>query len=358
MAKGTAELETPKGPAVTDEGYDIPVFEAEDTELLQTVTTEEERVEGEEPKAEAPAKAEPKPERPTPEPVPVPVAEAKPVLQRPLTPIEREERRKRKDAQQHWKEALAEQDRLRARIADLNQDIEVGEFKVPMERVASLKARAAKADDLGMIAEMAFTEAAQYVHERDQAWSRQFKRQQFLNKVNNSWLGAQIRYGTNFLDTLQKSGLYAEIAERSDGTYANPYLARKVYLAPDPGEEAYQLAVGRLEYEQGKITDPDEEKEPAMPTKPVAATPVPTPTPAPKAEAEREAEAERRGAQTVIEKVESIANKPKGIAGLRSAGQPKTRWSKAELDQLQQRNPDGYERLVGKHPDLLKYHLS
>jgi len=355
MAKGTTELETLKGPAAPADEYEVPILDSEDDTLLQTVTTEEEKVEG----GEEDVTPEPKPKvevtvKPSPvEPAPVPVAEVIPAP-RPLTPIEREERRKRKEATQKWKDALQEQDRLRARLSELNQDVEIGEFKVPQARIEALKAEAAKADDLGKIAEMAFTESAKLVHERDQLWARQLKRQQFLNKVNLSWLGAQIRH-PEFLDTLQKSGLYQDIAERSDGSYPNPYLARKVYLAPDPGEEAYQLAMGRLGYEQGKV---DDDKESAMLTQPVAETPTPTPAPAQKAEADGEVKAERRGAQKVIEQMETIASKPKGIAGLRSAGQAKTRWSKAELDQLQQRNPNGYEHLIQKHPDLLTYHLS
>ena len=77
----------------------------------------------------------------------------------------------------------------------------------------------------------------------------------------------------------------------------------------------------------------------------------------PKAE-EAEVEAERRGAKRVVEQVAANAQRPKGIAGLRSAGAPKAAWSKAELDALMRDNPARYEALMDKHPNLLRFHLS
>ena len=77
-----------------------------------------------------------------------------------------------------------------------------------------------------------------------------------------------------------------------------------------------------------------------------------------KAEPEGDEAAERRGARKVIEQVEEIARKPRGIAGLKAATGPKTQWTKGDLDKLMRDNPARYQELVGRFPQLERYHLS
>ena len=143
------------------------------------------------------------------------------------------------------------------------------------------------------------------------------------------------------------------IRERN-GSYPNPYLARRIYLSADPGEEAYRLASGALETARPNGTEEDTVEVTPVPK----ADAVPAATPKATVKPEAEAEAERRGAREVIEKEEAIVRKPKGIAGLRSAGAVKTQWSRAELDALMRQNPRRYQDLIGRYPDLERFHLS
>ena len=392
MAKEPTSTEDPKGPGTAvaeaeEEFLEIPILDKEDEALLTRAAEKEDKPEtaeeaeaAEEAKA-APVKVEAKPKaaakpepkleaKPKAEPEAKVEAEEKPPA-RPMTPIERAEREKRKEYARKWQSALEEQERLQARIQQLQREVKVtGEVKVPQERIAAvkgrLKAALKDASDLDVVAERAVEEslgeAAYLIGERDKHWQQEIERLQFVNRVSLSILGARVSH-RDFDEVLRRSGLAAEIGERTDGSYANPYLAKRVYLATDPGEEAYQLALGRLEAEgkNGQPEDADAEKaaprakaDTAEPAKAVPKAAVKT-----EADAEKdEADAERRGARKVIEQVETIASKPKGIAGLKSAAGPKTRWSKGELDALMRANPGRYQELVGKYPELERFHLS
>ena len=381
MAKEPTSTEDPKGPGATavaepdEEFLEIPVLDKEDEALLTRAGEKEEKAElaeEEEAAPEAkPAKAEATPKveakaeaKPTPKAEPEAKTEPeKP--QRPMTPIERAEREKRKEYARKWQSALEEQERLQARIQQLQREVKVtGDVKLPPERLAAvkgrLKASLKDAADLDVVAERAVEEAvgetAYLLQERDKHYQQEIERLQFVNRVSLSILGARVTH-RDFDEVLQKSGLAASIGERADGTYANPYLAKRVYFAADPGEEAYQLAIGQLEAEASKNGD--------RPAETVTTEDVPAPAkasgaaqPAKDVTEDKEAEAERRGARGVIEHVETIAKKPKGIAGLKSAGGPKTRWSKGELDALMRANPARYTELVGKYPELERFHLS
>ena len=391
MAKEPTSTEDPKGPGTAvaeaeEEFLEIPILDKEDEALLTRAAEKEDKPEtaeeaeaAEEAKA-APAKAEVKVKaeskaaaKPEPKPEATPTAEAeakRPAT--PMTPIERAEREKRKEYARKWQSALDEQERLQARIQQLQREVKVtGDVKLPQERIAAvkgrLKAALKDASELDVVAERAVEEsvgeAAFLIQERDKHWQQEIERLQFVNRVSLSILGARVSH-RDFDEALRASGLAAEIGERADGTYANPYLAKRVYLAADPGEEAYQLAIGRLEAEAGKNGQPgdaDAEKTAPRAKTESAESAKPAPKAAVKTEAEAEkdeADAERRGARKVIEQVETIANKPKGIAGLKSAGGPKTRWSKGELDALMRANPGRYQELVGKYPELERFHLS
>ena len=384
MAKEPTSTEDPKGPgtAVAEEEFlELPILDKEDEALLTRAAEKEEQAEATEedeakleerakpvkaevkPKVEAKGKPEPKPKA---EPEAAAELEEKPQA-RPLTPIERAEREKRKEYARKWQSALDEQERLQARIQQLQREVKVtGEIRLPQERIAAvkgrLKAALKDASELDVVAERAVEEsvgeAAFLIQERDKHWQQEIERLQFVNRVSLSILGARVSH-RDFDEVLKTSGLAAEIGERADGTYANPYLAKRVYLAADPGEEAYTLALGRLEAEAGKNGQPEAAEKTARAESDAAEPAKAAPKTAAKKEAEAdESEAERRGARKVIEQVETIASKPKGIAGLKSAGGPKTRWSKGELDGLMRANPGRYQELVQKYPELERFHLS
>ena len=362
-----------------DEVYEVPVLDAEDETLLTDAITEpvrgadegEEATEAREEAERAEAKKEPekkpkpaKAEAATEPPVAEVKVEAAPAApeptRRPLTPIERAERDKRKKYAQMWQEATEEAERLQRRLAELEAQPKASEVRVPAERLQAirdrLKAKLKDASDLEQVAEVAAAESIQetatLIGERDAHWAKEIERIQLLNKIGTSWLGARVTH-KDFDETLQKSGILPLITERN-GTYANPYLARRIYLSADPGEEAYRLAMGALEAARPNGAEEDTVEVPLAPK--ADATPAAPPT-AP-ATPGADAEAERRGARKVIEQEEAIVRKPKGIAGLRSAGAVKTQWSRAELDALMRQNPRRYQDLIGRFPDLERFHLS
>ena len=354
--------------------YEVPVLDAEDETLLTDAITEpvrgadegEEATEAREEAERAEAKKKPKPakaEAATEPPVAEVKVEAAPAApeptRRPLTPIERAERDKRKKYAQMWQEATEEAERLQRRLAELEAQPKAGVVQVPAERLQAirdrLRTKLKDVADLEQVAEVAAAESIQetatLIGERDAHWAKEIERIQLLNKIGTSWLGARVTH-KDFDETLQKSGILPLITERN-GTYANPYLARRIYLSADPGEEAYRLAAGALEAarpngEEDTVEVPPAPKADATPAAPPKAPASPEP----------EAEAERRGARKVIEQEEAIVRKPKGIAGLRSAGAVKTQWSRAELDALMRQNPRRYQDLIGRFPDLERFHLS
>ena len=380
MAKKTEDPKDPGGTAVVeDEVYEVPVIDTEDEALLGQAAQEPvqgadtgEGEEREEEQARAAAKAEPdkkpkKVEVPKAEaekaaPAAVPKAEAAPAepTKRPLTPIERAERDKRKKYAQMWQEATEEADRLQRRLAELEAQPKATQVTVPAERLQAIrdriKVKLKDVAEMETVAEVAASEsiqeAATLVQERDAHWAKEIERVQLLNKIGTSWLGARVTH-KDFDDVLQKSGILPLITERN-GSYPNPYLARRIYLSADPGEEAYRLASGALETVRPNGAEEDTVEVALVPKADV----VPAATPKATVKPEAEAEAERRGAREVIEKEEAIVRKPKGIAGLRSAGAVKTQWSRAELDALMRQNPRRYQDLIGRYPDLERFHLS
>ena len=372
MAKATKEPATAGTATAEEEVFEVTVLDEEDEQLLTRSAEPEESVrgaeEGEEKEPEQipvePAKPAPEakaaPEPPKSEPVVVAAApEAEKPVQRPLTPIEREERRKRKDYAGKWQAALEETERLQAKIAEMGREVQSGKAEIPEERLKVLREAAEKADGLGKVAELSVQEAARLIQDNDKQWAARFTELQRRTHIQISEVAARGRH-PDYDQKLSEAGIYAAIKQRDDGSFPNPYLARRILLSADPGEEAYQLAVGRQEYEQAQKGEPAEEA-PMAEQKPAPAA-APKAAEAPKPEvakpAEGEAEAERRGARRVVEKIEANAQKPRGIAGLRSAGTVKTQWSKPELDALMKQSPAKYEALLSKFPDLERFHLS
>ena len=372
MAKATKEPATAGTATAEEEVFEVTVLDEEDEQLLTRSAEPEESVQGAEEGEKEPEKTpvEPEPAKAVPEakaasepakPEPAVAAAPEPEkpVQRPLTPIEREERRKRKDYASKWQSAVEEAERLQAKIAEMGREVQPGKAEIPEERLKVLREAAEKADGLGKVAELSVQEAARLIQDNDRQWAARFTELQRRTHIQISEVAARGRH-TDYDQKLQEAGIYAAIKQRDDGSFPNPYLARRILLSADPGEEAYQLAVGRQEYEQAQKGEPAEEA-------PMAEQPKPAPAAAPKAvEAPKpdvakpadEAEAERRGGRRVIEKIEANAQKPRGIAGLRSAGAVKTQWSKPELDALMKQSPAKYEALLSKFPDLERFHLS
>ncbi len=149
MAKNPTSKDDPKGPGAAvaeadDPGIELPVLDQEDEALLTRAAEREERPEpGEEDTEPAKPKAEAKPKDKTEPTKEEPLkAEAEPAPEKvKLSPIERAERTKRQEYARKWQSALEEQERLQARIAQLQREVKVGEVKSSPERVAAIKAR-------------------------------------------------------------------------------------------------------------------------------------------------------------------------------------------------------------------------
>lgn len=295
------------------------------------------------------------------------VADVKPEAKaEPLHPAVREERAKRKayDKERQlykakWEETEREVQRLQARLAQTGMETKAPPVRIAKERLDALKERADKADGLGAVAQMGLEETARLLEERDQVWADRFADLQFRTHVRLSEVSSRARH-VDYDTVLEQAGVFEAMRQRPDGTYPNPALARMILQHPDPGEEAYAIAKGRLiaQEDAKREAEPDTEgvAEPVKAeVKPEAKA---DKTPAP-AQPEAEAEAERRGARAVVDKVVGNAGRAKGISGLRKAG-PVGRavtWTREELDTLMRESPQKYLELTDKYPELSRYHL-
>ena len=367
MAK-TATVEDPKAPpadAAAEEAFEVSLPDADAGEQPLRLDTEETEPE---PDALAP--------KPAPEPVRQPAVEAvappkkkpeaKPAEPAPPLPAAaREERAKRKVYAQKWATALAERD---AALAEINRlrtgDGQPRQPDATLQRhLEDLKQKAEGADSMGKLMELNLGE----MDRRDRLVQEQIAQIRYEHALALSQMTARMQH-SDYDAVLQKAGIYAALqTEPGTGQARDPELARRIYLTrdgrlrADPAEEAYQLALGRIEYEAGLKGEEPEEPEP--PKKKVARAASES---EPEAEAEEPAtgkketasEAERRGAQKVIDVVSRNSSRPKGIGGLRSAGTPgSARLTRAQLDELMEREPATYQRLVKANPDLERWHL-
>jgi len=364
MVIKTADIdkETPPAPA---EDLGITIALEPEEEALDLQEEIEEKVvppKEEPPKVEAkkePAKDEPKPEvKAEPEP---PKAEVK---TEPIGPVAREERAKRKAATKErefykgqWEETEREVQRLQARIAQAGLETKAAPLKVPKERFDALQARAEKAEGLGQVAAMSLEESAKLLQEQDQVWSERFADLQFRMGIKLSEVSSRGRH-QDYDQVLNDGGVFAAMTQRPDGSYANPVLARMILNDPDPGERAYIIGKGRLiAAEDAKAeVEPKGEAEVKVEKAEVKAEPKAEVKAEPK---DAEAEAERRGARAVVDKVNANSQKAKGISQLRKAGPigKTATWTKEELDTLMKSNPTKYMELVGRYPEIDKYHL-
>ena len=364
MATKVADIDEKTPPAPTDDlGITIALESEEEALNLKEEVEKEVPPVDESPKADV-KKEEPKPEvkpeaKVEPEP---PKAEARPD---PLGPVAREERAKRKAATKErefykgqWEETEREVQRLQARLAQAGLETKATPIKVPKERIDALQARAEKADGLGQVAAMAFEETGRLLEERDEVWANRFADLQFRMGVKLSEVASRGRH-SDYDQVLTKGGVFEAMAQRPDGSYPNPVLARMILQDPDPGERAYIIGKGRLiaaEDAKAEAEPKGEVESPAEVKAEVSAAPAADVKPT---GAEAEAEAERRGARAVVDKVNANSRKPAGISGLRKAGPvgKTATWTKEELDALMRANPTRYLELVDKYPEVNRYHL-
>lgn len=360
MPTKTADTETKTPPAPADDPGITIALETQEEALDLTEEIEEEAPPTDEaPTGDAkkePAKVEPKPE--------AKIEPPKVAVPDPLHPAVREERAKRKayDKERQfykgqWEETEREVQRLQARIAQAGMETKAVPIKVPKERFEALTARADKADGLGQVAAMSFEESAKLLEERDQIWTERFADLQFRMGIKLSEVSSRARHA-DFDQVLSAGGVFEAMTQRPDGSYANPVLARMILQDPDPGERAYIIGKGRLVAMEDAKAEAELKGEAATaePKAEVKADSSVTATAEPKS---AEAEAERRGARAVVDKVNANSQKAKGISQLRKAGPigKTATWTKEELDTLMKSNPTKYMELVGRYPEIDKYHL-
>lgn len=352
MAKGaTTVVEKPNAPPAEPEEE----FEALLPDLGEERPVAERDDEEPEPEPVPAATVEPAKDKPKPKVEPVPVEEAVVVetgkKSEPLSPAAREERAKRKMYAKKWETAIGERDVALAEIDRLK-----GKGASPAEKqyLDDLRRQADEADSMGKLMELSLRE----MDRRDRLWTKQLVEMDYTHKIALSQINARITH-KDFDDVLQKAGIYDAIRVDSQGNWADQDLGRRIYftrdgkLRADPAEEAYQLALGKVEYEASLRGEEESPKKPDLKVVPKAQAPV-----KPEEEALTVADAERRGAQTVIDKVVENQNRPKGIRNLRSAGTPGTaRFTRTQLDALAESDPQGYLALMKKNPQLERFHL-
>lgn len=339
MAKDASTVESPAAPAAAEDEV-FALDETPEPEDAEVALAEEEPEEGKpEAKAPKPTPAKAEPEKPEPA--------AKPEKHERLSPAAREEREKRKAYARKYEQTLTERDaamaeieRLRgAKSADLTQHYK------------GLVERADKAEKMSELMTIALEE----MDRRDAAWQRTLADIQYRQAVEMSQLVARQRHA-DYDDVLRRAGIFDAVQiDPATGTWRDQEIGRRIYLTrdgrpkADPAEEAYQLAVGKLEYEatrnNGDKAEAEEEPE-REPAKPAGKAPL---------TAADLREAERRGARQVIETVERA--RPKGIANLKSAGKPAAGLTRRQLDDMMEREPVRYAELCKKRPDLERWHL-
>lgn len=264
-----------------------------------------------------------------------------PVPQAPLSPAAREERNKRKMLASKYAQVIAERDRALSKLDERTQQEQPAEAVLQLR--AALTKRANEANDMGELLGIAIDE----IDRVDRLRQAQIKTHEVTTHVRLSDLNARLRY-PDYDQALKAAGI-TEALGHDNGKFRDPYLARQVYLAADPGEEAYQLAKGKLEHER-MLQGGDEDS--PVPSQPAEVAPAAAPA------ATVVADAERRGAQRVVEAVNQNAARPKGVRGLRPAGGGESiKYTKRQLDEMMEKNPSAYERLVETNVGLERWHL-
>jgi hypothetical protein len=280
--------------------------------------------------------------------VPPPAAAARPSSAR-------EERAKRKSYAALWEQATIERDEAIARARAAESLLTGQPTQEALSRhLDELRAKADSVEKLSEVLNLALGE----MDRRDRLAEQRLAAMQYRQDVALAQLHARQRWA-DYDEVLAKAGIYEAIQPAASGGWRDPALAQLIYYFPDgslrrdPATRAYELAKGRLEYEgRDESAGPPAEAVAATngaPTTPVAAVAAPAVAP----DAAMVA-AERRGAQRVIEQVNQARSR--GIRAVRSAGQPAP-ITRQQLDELMERDPQRYERLMAANPDLERFHL-
>lgn len=267
-----------------------------------------------------------------------------PPAQAPLSPAAREERNKRKMLAAKYAQVLTERDRALAQLDQRSQD-QRPEAVIKLR--AELVKKANDADSMGTLLGIAIEELDRV----DRVWQERMRTHEVMTNIRLSDVNARLRY-SDYDKVLKDSGITAALSQ-TNGQFQDPYLAKQVYLSADPGEEAYQLAKGKLEHE--RLLKGEDEETP-VPSQPAEVPGAPAAPAAPAATVV--ADAERRGAQRVVEVVTKNAERPRGVRGLRTAGGGESgKYTRKQLDSLMETNPTAYERLVAANVGLERWHL-
>lgn len=261
------------------------------------------------------------------------------------------ERRKRQAAEERASRIEAQADRLRSRNTRLEEQL-VADVPKPTERWAALAARADSETDLKAVIGMLLEEVDTRTAERLQA-------QEVVREKNRIVrLEKQFeREHPDFKAKLQEAGIFDGIRQVNEGgrlVYMNPEMADAIYGEENPAKAAYDLAQEMLRIRaRNNGAEPDAKDE-------IART-VDDPQPRREEPAKRQATdldaARREGAAQVTARMAAAGDKPKGINALGSAGEPRLSLSMEDLDDLLDKNPDAYERLIAANPKLGRWHL-
>lgn len=269
------------------------------------------------------------------------------------TPGEIAERRKRQVAEERASRIEAQADKLRSRNTNLEQQL-VADVPKPTERWAAVAAKADAETDLKAVVGMLFDEVDQRVSERMQAQEVQREK----NRITR--LEQQFeRSHPDFKAKLREAGIFEGVTQVRDGqgrvVYVNPEMAEAIYGEENPAQAAYDLALEMLKIRarnNGQADTKDEITDVVDDPEPKRGQPARAQATSVDLDAAR-----REGAAQVTARLAAAADKPKGINALGSAGEPKMSLSLAELDDLLDKNPDAYERLIAANPRLGRWHL-
>lgn len=252
----------------------------------------------------------------------------------------REERAKRKDYAKKYEDAAAERDRLEAELrARRGQTPQVGMSKEYRE---ALVKRGNEAESMGQLVEIFLEEQGK----RDQFWSVALDEERFNRHLHVSETIARnnvdAQYGRGTYDrVLREAGIKEAITLEGNGQFRDPGIAKKIYGERDPGLEAFEIALGKLDKEgrldkvlagEAKVikdTDADHEVEEDPEPKSKAR----------KAESNGDAAGERRaGAREVIDTVAGHSSKPRGLQALKPAAPPKRGVTREDIDKMSEKD--------------------
>ena len=125
--------------------------------------------------------------------------------------------------------------------------------------------------------------------------------------------------GVNYDEVMEQSGIFGAVRQDAHGNFADPVVAKMIYGSANPAKRAFKIASDKLAMERKPEKpehDDDDVETPPMPAAPAAIIPTAPPTP------DALAEAKRAGAREVVETVAANTKRPQGVRMVRDAGQP------------------------------------